>query len=717
MSNDNFKSSSYTFINPYNFVPFGDNNPSKNNKEDIYRGKENQKELLSGWLDVSMYINSPLIIPDGAHPRYFDLKNNKDVSKKEDVKNPRDLHIEYDFLQMYNPYSGEKEYMVPGSALRGMIRSTYEAVTNSCVPFLMNDKPISQRVPLYGALTKRGLLGYNGNNWVLYGTKKILEEVIVIPVYGVEKGKDTKYYVENLNEVRNNKENNKKTKNGQLKYNIMMHLDVVESAVKNYRLYSKQINYNASFSKNTKNKRKWDIKINNDLVETGVEKKIVKYLFVKADGTVVKESTGTYKDGKGVLQYNVPVDTRRVYHIAYLTKQEQVHAWKKSTARGNEDKYKEKDALYAEAYKKLKSSLMRDGASGANVNSACNYALREALESACTNKEVLVPVYYFIVNNGKEEIVYMSGSAAGRIAQRRKWEEIMKEHTPCEEELCPACLLFGTINDGGMKGKLRFTDAYLDNTSKVKRSKHTLQILASPRTTAFEFYLRKPDDDATYWNYDFYGKTISDEGGANSHIEYFHLDKATPRGRKMYWHHKPSMEEPLKSNMNNTMECIEEGKFTFKIYYDQITKDQLNDLIWTITLADNNPESKLQHKLGHAKPLGYGSVKLVVDDGKVRQFRISEQDNKFSISLKDIKEIGIDLNNVNCSAVIDSILKDKLLAMSQFDATKGQKVDYPREKQGAPIYGWFAKNRTNPKTLEVLPEPDCDHKSLGEKRK
>lgn len=49
---------------------------------------------------------------------------------------------------------------IPGSELRGMLRSVYEAVTDSCVPFLLDEKPISRRVPTYGALRHRGLLAY-----------------------------------------------------------------------------------------------------------------------------------------------------------------------------------------------------------------------------------------------------------------------------------------------------------------------------------------------------------------------------------------------------------------------------------------------------------------------------------------------------------------------------------------------------------------------------
>ena len=67
-----------------------------------------------------------------------------------------------------------------------MIRSIYETVTDSCVPFLLDDKPISQRIPAYASLRRRGLLAYepaapgsSQREWVLYSTAAKTAEVSV----------------------------------------------------------------------------------------------------------------------------------------------------------------------------------------------------------------------------------------------------------------------------------------------------------------------------------------------------------------------------------------------------------------------------------------------------------------------------------------------------------------------------------------------------------
>ena len=703
----------YRFVNPYSFVPFGKDSPEKKDKNEVYRG-EVQKDLLTGWLNIKLSIRTPLIIPDGAHPTKIKLGE----------KGKEYVHLKYDFFKMYNSETDKKEYVIPGSELRGLIRSTYEAATNSCLPFLLNDKPMSQRVPLYAALNRRGLLGYSEGKWVLYGADKTLEEVIVVPVYEAYGN----YYAESIKRIRDNKDNNKPGTDGKCKYSIMGNLDLIEDELKEGIKYKeKQILYNARIVK--KGNRDWSVEVD------GVEKaknlssnpksNPVDYLFIREDGSYITDLPGDEVPDKGWIQYNVPVDTDRVYHVAYLKKAQVLHEWDESSPRGEENDKVKDDRTYAEAYKQLKAALHRDGTSLNNVNKKCNNALKDALEAACDverNPEQLVPIYFFpvyekTVIDGEEkikELVYMSGAAAGRIGQRRKWIDIMSGHTPCGDKLCPACRLFGTTEDGGMKGHVRFTDAFMKNLiegSEPETTEHTLRILSTPRTTAFEFYLKKPVENATYWNFDFYGVTESDENNDRSHTSYHHLEKATPRGRKMYWHHDIAPDADSKQKMNNTMESIDKGDFGFRIYFDQISREQLTDLIWTINLGENDERGNYLHKLGHAKPLGYGSVKLIVEGGTVRRFTRDEK-GTFALSTRSLEKEGIDIGNIIPSFDLASEEVSTLLNICRFDAVGSNTVDYPRRYPGGKIFEWFADNRTNSKYLKVLPEPKAEDISL-----
>ena len=68
----------HLFINPYNFVPFGTTIEQKRkSRESAYRGEKHQR--ISGWLTVRLDTKTPLIIPDGAHPKYWDIKKEEYV--------------------------------------------------------------------------------------------------------------------------------------------------------------------------------------------------------------------------------------------------------------------------------------------------------------------------------------------------------------------------------------------------------------------------------------------------------------------------------------------------------------------------------------------------------------------------------------------------------------------------------------------------------------
>lgn len=602
-------------INPYNFISFGkDIHSSKSTREDAYR---NGKELKSGWLEVKLLPKTPLIVPDGAHPLYIDPDTNK-VQVNPSEKDARECHKKYGFMNRTGA-DGVKEYYIPGSSIRGMIRSVYEAATDSCVPFLLADKnkPISQRVPLYAALKQRGLLAHEfdkqkkGYIWRLYSTYADIETVTI-----EERSKE----------------------------------------VSDWR---------------------------------GKPKKISTYHLIDRNGQEITIPTGKYVKNRGVIQYNIPVDTSKEYHVAYLKKKDMVHEW----AYGDD-----------EPYRLLNSVLCRDNVKGnqANRNKKPANDLKDALDKIRDN-EGMVPVYYFKVTrrheNYDEELVYLSNSSAGRIAQKRRWADIMADHKPCSGEmLCPACLLFGALGtEHGLKSHVRFTDALPEKGYHIQLEDKLLDVLGEPRTSAFEFYLNHPEG-ASYWNFDFYGMTEKDINGV-SHTRYYDIEEALPRGRKMYWHGKPRTGSK-QTKLNATMAAVEGTPFRFRIYFDEITQEQLQSLIWVITLGENDENSCHQHKLGHAKPLGYGSVKLVITGGMTRSITTDSAGIKMELKPVEISKKpgeGIDL---------EKTYVQELLRMSDVNAASGTPVTYPTGPDGK-IYSWFSENRVRADEVRRLPKP-CD---------
>lgn len=142
------------FINPYHFV----NLP--NQKAQYQEEKEEQR--YTGKINVRITTKTPLFIPNTSCDDAFEM--NREVEG----------HKSYDFFS-YNKIEPNKnnpcnEPVIPGSAIRGMIRSVYETLTGSCMAIVDDEKTLSKRINVYFDL---GLIGRNENGQlVLYQIRK-----------------------------------------------------------------------------------------------------------------------------------------------------------------------------------------------------------------------------------------------------------------------------------------------------------------------------------------------------------------------------------------------------------------------------------------------------------------------------------------------------------------------------------------------------------------
>ncbi len=302
--------------------------------------------------------------------------------------------------------------------------------------------------------------------------------------------------------------------------------------------------------------------------------------------------------------------------------------------------------------------------------------------------------------------------------EQGSWKSIMGKYSPCTDidELCPACRLFGTTEAAkeskngngslpvkGLKGRVRFTDAL--PTQPIKEDDIqacTLQILAEPRPTAFEFYLNKPNvENATYWNCKHYIIDGKQKERQDS--------KLVPRGRKFYWHSRPKPAKVKKGNMNATMECLIGGStdFQFQVYFDGITDTELKQLEWALTFGENDADGRYCHKLGHARPLGYGSVKLTIDRITLRKLRW--EGNRLISSTETVENPPKDFKYCwKNQEIIKALLK-----MADYDFSKNaDRIDYPHLKDASSddpcddscIFQWFVKNRKT-RPINTLPDP------------
>lgn len=115
------------FINVYHFAPLGSGVTRDNRMENDVK-----EETYTGWIQVSLKNRTPLFIPD--------------INRKEEVSiGEGKVHCEYPFFS----YDG-KTPVIPGSSLRGMLRSVYETVTNSCLSVIDSDeRPVKRTSDIY----------------------------------------------------------------------------------------------------------------------------------------------------------------------------------------------------------------------------------------------------------------------------------------------------------------------------------------------------------------------------------------------------------------------------------------------------------------------------------------------------------------------------------------------------------------------------------------
>ena len=274
---------------------------------------------------------------------------------------------------------------------------------------------------------------------------------------------------------------------------------------------------------------------------------------------------------------------------------------------------------------------------------------------AYAKKNGVIPVYYSVENDK----LYMTFAALGRKAYNKRWNDLVSEkaHDKCDrrEHLCPACALFGTAEGDKFGSRVRFTDAkYTGNMEGCLNSQGTtFGELGSPRPSYIPFYLRETGTNADY-----------SVGYDSNQMEI--------RGRKFYWHHEPDTDRRVpRNNRNATFETVRKNaEFGFRIYFDGITRQQMELLAMAVHLNENDLDGHMCHKIGHGKPLGYGSVKICIEKCMVRKFDPEEGWKETE------REIPCD---VTCHTCNDATLR-ALKTICDFDGLsryRGVKVEYP----------------------------------------
>lgn len=282
--------------------------------------------------------------------------------------------------------------------------------------------------------------------------------------------------------------------------------------------------------------------------------------------------------------------------------------------------------------------------------------------------------------------------------------------------LCPACRVFGWVHENADElsieqssayaGRVRFSHGKIDGTPKVLEKEISLAVLSTPKPTTTSFYL------------------LDSEGKPSATVTY-DTDNARLRGRKIYRHHgvaNPDEYERVdKDKQNRTifgaLDSDSSSAFTFTVDFENMAPLEFGAFLYALELEDG-----MFHRLGLAKPLGFGSVKIKVTEVKTInwQVRLSSigKDAGWEPFDKNqqskLKQLFLEEMHKLYGTEFDDVLNDLRCLLGEPPC--GLPIHYPRpsrilDQAKNPQYKWFVGNNKRrydfrrPKEKRNLPDP------------
>lgn len=596
----------FSFINPYNFIPLG--KPA--NEEHLpweRKGKEKntgESDKLTGKIEYTLTTLSPLFVPNTSNDRVFSKSN---VLLKDSTEENPIYHKSFEFFS-YKDFKDEKNLdkkeadyapVIPGSEIRGAIRSIYEALTDSCLSAIDLDAVLSKRTPEYFT---PGILEWdddrdstsNQRGWKLYT---------------IDNRHDYLY-----------RENHR----DDFSVKTFANMDIMDGT-------------QVTFRKDTVNapgRSRYAKPLADDVRPMPTSGKVLRG---RLTGYLVKGEPGpdlakpsSPKCGDCPSKTKSRCMNEGGKHC-YLAEKHCAHIFVKP-----EKESSKLDYMLVKVYEKQISQILkvyRDNEKNKYIEYA--RAWEEFLNPAMARREI--PIYFSQISDSSGEQFFFSPACITREVYLKTLKDIVGNYAPCSAKtrcLCPACRLFGTIHGGlHVYSRLRFSDLHLNgvdlgnnldearltdnqkvegavNVSEGKEKGYnpdvfmpvvTLPELSTPKISSTEFYLRKPTaDNILNWTYDYY---IS----LNGLKPELHLKDYVPviSGRKFYWHSKAA--DQLVFNQQNLIETTGRNRtirpvkdhvcFKGTVFFDGISGKELQEIISILNMSVFGEEDRYAIKL------------------------------------------------------------------------------------------------------------------------
>lgn len=653
------------FVNPYNFIRFP--------KEKAHAYTEKDRHI--GVIHYTITTTTPLFIQNSSSETAF--------TESETAE-----HKSYDFFS-YTELDPTKKYeddypipVVPGSEMRGVIRNVYETLTDSCMSVLNADTYPVKRSPerFAPALLHRDHEG----NW----------EVLPALSLRIGLGEDAHWEI---------------TKKGKK----------IRRATKPPKNFENFHNGTTVYYQKPEQNEK------------GSWKAIEQY----------SDEPGKYTNYGYLLKWGMGV-AKLHYHVFVVQKNKPAISELKIS----------KDIVERKMFPVLESYL--DQPALTPHNKAAYEEYENDLKRFLNGKEeAYFPVTYSKIGN--RGIFYLAPAIFSKEVSNQNLDKLAGKFSPCKEDVCPACDLFGSIgtnNENAKGSRIRFSDMYpkkydqmltkwnelelitdlkkyeqkktefnreikkefyladRNGEKKEKYGKVTLQALAEPKLGNVEFYLKKPDEKAEFWTYDYYttrGQThLYPASGKENGIQ------CQLRGRKYYWHHRKvdTTQEIEKTKLNKTIRPVKSGvTFEGELYFEGISQRQLNQLLWILDSSEQVEGKTLGLKLGGAKPLGYGSVVCNVTSVEERTFLFADNVLSYQMEKKDREKkpdrnpdwfnisYGTDSDNGNAAGFSEEVKEAFFKIADIYAIPEGVEITYPKtwnqkDKTLTEGFRWFGQN-------------------------
>ena len=599
------------FVNPYNFVRLSSG--------PVARASTDEGGRLWGRISCTLRTRTPLGMPDAGSKQAGSKQAGSKQAGSEQAGSEQAGSPE--FWPFFRANYGERgeQLAIPGSEIRGVIRSAFEALDNACLS-VNNDNTLSSRHPI---ARKPGLLVFEDNTWVLYATScKLIIQI----------------------------ECNTKTKKDVPLHTCLenfLHKAGCDDIMAYHELLLKE-----GKLRKEEALRVWPTLLGDGLQLFAFEKPSDEQDSLTVSG--LEEAVAAYEENLSIYEKNNP-DNEMFY----------------------EDVRPKRDGSYTPLF-------------------------YEEVSKGDSNEEV---------SKGDSKLVYLSPAQISRSVYHNTVSNLLGDHARCTDpdQACEGCRLFGLVGPAGARAsKLRFTDAVITHertiiTHERTIEKRILKELASPKPSAVEFYTKRPSR-ALVWTYDYMVTGYDTESGNPTRELLVGSDSVRLRGRKFYLHCRKGDDEILSSCSQESKalvgkaaertietELLRSGsEFCFDVYFEGITREQLDKLVWTLCIGENSLDGAQMHKIGCGKPLGLGSVKVRVDSVVTR----SLVDGSYVVQDVPVEDC-LSTNHFNQ----DKAFQD-FMVITNFELAKDLDVSYPKgdDGKGKPnsraSHQWFAGNKT-----------------------